>query len=62
MQVFALTAGNFIYLISPIDFIPEAVFGIVGYFDDLVFVFSTLMYLSSVYRGIIANRANTQLN
>jgi RING finger protein 170 len=58
IRVFLLTVMNVLYLVSPIDILPEAVFGIIGYFDDMVFVFTTLMYLSSVYRDIIANRAN----
>lgn len=53
--VLCLLAG-FIYLISPLDVIPEAVFGLLGFLDDL-FVFLLLaIYLSILYRRYLADR------
>lgn len=44
------------YLVSPLDIIPEAVFGILGLMDD-VFVFLLLaIYVSIIYRRYLASR------
>jgi RING finger protein 170 len=44
------------YFLSPLDFIPEALFGIFGLIDDLlVFVFLAV-YACTMYRQLIANR------
>ncbi|XP_049781642.1 E3 ubiquitin-protein ligase RNF170-like [Schistocerca cancellata] len=43
------------YLLSPLDIIPESVYGILGLVDDL-FVFVLLcMYVSVAYRGLVLN-------
>jgi len=53
--VLCLLAGV-IYLVSPLDIIPEAVFGLLGFLDD-VFVFLLLaIYLSILYRRYLADR------
>ena len=46
-----------IYLISPIDLIPEAIFGPFGLFDDVVSLIVTLVYIASIYRQSIVERA-----
>lgn len=45
------------YLISPLDIIPEAIFGILGLFDDLFVVLLLTIYISIIYRRFITNRA-----
>lgn len=45
------------YLISPLDIIPEAVFGILGLFDDVFVVLLLTIYISIIYRRFITNRA-----
>lgn len=47
----------FIYLISPLDLIPEAVFGILGFLDDFFVLMLLTIYLSIIYRGLVAMRA-----
>lgn len=49
------------YLISPLDIIPEAVFGILGLLDDLFVMLLLAIYISIIYRRFIANRAQTNL-
>uniref|UniRef100_T1JMW2 E3 ubiquitin-protein ligase RNF170 n=1 Tax=Strigamia maritima TaxID=126957 RepID=T1JMW2_STRMM len=50
------------YLISPLDIIPEAIFGILGLFDDM-FVFLLLaIYVSIIYRRFVTNRAHDAAN
>ena len=46
----------FIYFISPLDIIPEAVFGILGFMDDIFVLLLLAIYVTIIYRGIIANR------
>ena len=48
-----------LYFISPLDIIPEAMFGILGFLDDF-FVFLLLaIYVSIIYRQMVAARAQT---
>ena len=42
--LFAVTAAP-IYVISPIDLIPEAVFGPIGVFDDIAVVIAAICYV-----------------
>ncbi|RWS15692.1 RING finger protein 170-like protein, partial [Dinothrombium tinctorium] len=44
------------YLISPLDMIPEAVFGILGLLDDLFVVLLLAIYVTIIYRRFLANR------
>lgn len=46
IQFFLLSA--FAYLLSPIDLIPEAIFGIFGILDDLVFLFMCLFCVAII--------------
>ena len=48
-----------IYFISPLDLIPEAVFGILGFLDDFFVLALLTIYLSIIYRRLVANRAET---
>ncbi len=44
-----------LYFVSPIDLIPEGIFGIVGLVDDLFFFVCGLIYASNAYRIYISN-------
>ncbi|KAG9486522.1 hypothetical protein GDO78_006734 [Eleutherodactylus coqui] len=48
--------GAFFYLVSPLDIIPEAVFGILGFMDDLFVIFLLLIYISIMYREVVTQR------
>ncbi|CAG0890327.1 unnamed protein product [Darwinula stevensoni] len=59
MQMFRLrlvmcTVGAVFYLISPLDVIPESVFGLLGIVDDIFVAFLFAIYISVVYRRYIA--------
>ena len=43
-----------LYLLSPLDLIPEAVFGIVGLLDDLVIFVLIAMYLTFFFRSVLS--------
>ncbi|XP_072023250.1 E3 ubiquitin-protein ligase RNF170-like [Amphiura filiformis] len=45
-----------VYFISPLDIIPEAVFGVLGFLDDIFVLLLLAIYVTIIYRGIIANR------
>lgn len=50
--VFAL-----LYFISPLDIIPEAIFGIFGFLDDLFIILLLAIYVSLIYRNVVQQRA-----
>ncbi|UYV67481.1 RNF170 [Cordylochernes scorpioides] len=44
------------YLISPLDMIPEAVFGLLGLLDDMFVVLLLAIYVTIIYRRFLAAR------
>lgn len=42
-----------LYLLSPLDFIPERVFGILGLLDDILIILSVFFVMSIIYRGAV---------
>lgn len=44
------------YFVSPLDIIPEALFGLFGLIDDILVVLFLAVYMCTLYRQIIANR------
>ncbi|CAN7937702.1 unnamed protein product, partial [Ixodes hexagonus] len=44
------------YLISPLDMIPEAIFGILGLLDDVFVVLLLAIYVTVIYRRFLATR------
>jgi len=41
---------SLLYAVCPFDFLPEAVFGIVGLLDDLLVIIAAVLYASTLYR------------
>ncbi|GFO03188.1 E3 ubiquitin-protein ligase rnf170 [Plakobranchus ocellatus] len=52
-----LVLAAFLYLISPLDILPEAVFGIIGFLDDIFIILLLAIYISIIYRQVITARA-----
>ncbi|KAM4709738.1 E3 ubiquitin-protein ligase RNF170 isoform 1-T1 [Discoglossus pictus] len=50
--------GALFYLVSPLDIIPEALFGILGFLDDFFVLFLLLIYISIMYREVVTQRLN----
>ena len=46
----------FIYFIVPLDLIPEAVFGVLGFIDDLLLLMLLTVYLTIAYRNVAVMR------
>ncbi|GJM97193.1 hypothetical protein PR202_ga14101 [Eleusine coracana subsp. coracana] len=57
MMMVALSA---IYVLSPVDFLPESVLGIVGFLDDLFIILIVFMHLAAVYRSLLVYRHGGQ--
>ena len=45
-----------VYVVIPMDILPESVFGIVGMIDDIVVIVIIALYLTSTYRNYVAYR------
>lgn len=45
-----------LYFLSPFDIIPELVFGIFGFLDDIFVLVLVIIYITVLYRQVIANR------
>jgi len=45
-----------LYVLSPLDILPEAVVGLLGLIDDLFFIFIIVLYIAHLYRAIQVNR------
>ena len=50
------------YLVSPLDLIPEAFFGILGLLDDMFVLLLLALYVSIIYRRYFATRWQTDLH
>ena len=46
-----------LYLFVPFDLLPEGVYGIFGYFDDILVVLLLAIYATILYRNVVAGRA-----
>ncbi|KAH0628424.1 hypothetical protein JD844_009573 [Phrynosoma platyrhinos] len=58
IRIFLCLLGALLYLASPLDFLPEALFGILGFLDDFFVVFLLLIYISIMYREVVTQRLN----
>jgi len=47
----------FIYIVSPLDIIPESAFGILGLLDDVFVMVLLAVYASVLYRRYVADQA-----
>lgn len=46
-----------LYLLSPLDMIPEMAVGALGFIDDLFVMFIVAIYITIIYRGVLTHRA-----
>lgn len=42
-----------LYLLSPLDIIPEHIFGILGFLDDILIILSVFFVVSIIYRAAV---------
>lgn len=54
-KIYIVLLSTLIYFISPLDLIPEAMFGIIGFLDDILVIVTVVTYLSIIYRHNMIN-------
>ncbi|CAA7400324.1 unnamed protein product [Spirodela intermedia] len=47
---------SFLYLVSPMDLLPEGVLGFVGFIDDIFVLLVAFLHLSVLYRSVLVSR------
>lgn len=57
LRILVVFIAALLYFISPFDIIPEAVFGFLGFMDDLFIGLLLLIYVSIIYRNFVESRA-----
>ncbi|XP_034924780.1 uncharacterized protein [Populus alba] len=55
-RVYIAMVLSAIYIISPIDIIPEGILGIVGLLDDLLVVLICFLHVAAIYRAVLYYR------
>jgi RING finger protein 170 len=45
-----------VYILLPFDLVPEVVFGLVGFLDDIVIIIWVLFMIVGIYRTIVSAR------
>ncbi|KAI4343263.1 hypothetical protein MLD38_027791 [Melastoma candidum] len=55
-RVYIAMALSVVYIVSPVDFIPEAILGIIGYLDDLIIVLMFFLHVAALYRSVLYYR------
>lgn len=56
IKMVVITVGACLYLLSPIDLIPESIFGLIGILDDILVVVISLLLMTSIFREIYVLR------
>lgn len=49
-----------LYFLSPLDIIPEMAVGALGFVDDIFIMLIMAIYITMIYRSVLAQRANAQ--
>ncbi|KMT20169.1 hypothetical protein BVRB_1g001790 [Beta vulgaris subsp. vulgaris] len=47
---------SFLYLLSPVDIIPEGIVGVIGLLDDMIIVLICMLHVAAIYRSTLVNR------
>ncbi|KAL5265756.1 hypothetical protein ACHWQZ_G006461 [Mnemiopsis leidyi] len=55
-RIYAYFALALIYVIAPLDLLPESVFGVAGVIDDIVVIVIIALYVTNTYRTYVAYR------
>ncbi|GLU06710.1 hypothetical protein SLE2022_237130 [Rubroshorea leprosula] len=55
-RVFIAMFLSAVYVLSPIDIIPEAILGVVGLLDDLLIVLICFLHVAALYRSVLYYR------
>nr|ADV02777.1 C3HC4-type zinc RING finger family protein [Ipomoea batatas]GMD51020.1 E3 ubiquitin-protein ligase RNF170-like [Ipomoea batatas] len=55
-RVYLAAFLSVLYVLSPIDIIPEGFLGIIGFLDDLIIVFICFLHVAALYRSLLVFR------
>ena len=55
-RIYAYFALAIIYVIAPLDLLPESVFGVAGVIDDIIVIVIIALYVTNTYRTYVAYR------
>lgn len=58
LRIYILGALAVVYLLSPFDIVPEAVFGIIGILDDIIILALFLLYAGILYRNLVVDEGS----
>lgn len=58
IRILLCLVGALTYLVSPLDIIPEALFGLLGFMDDFFVILLLFVYISIMYREVVTQRLN----
>ncbi|XP_050411068.1 E3 ubiquitin-protein ligase RNF170 [Patella vulgata] len=56
LRVVMCCIAALLYFISPFDIIPESMFGLLGFLDDIFIILLLAIYVSLIYRRVVENR------
>ncbi|RVW95672.1 hypothetical protein CK203_031579 [Vitis vinifera] len=54
--LFVVMLTSIIYIVSPVDIIPEGVVGILGLLDDFIIAFICFLHIAAIYRSVLVHR------
>ncbi|GAV65563.1 DUF1232 domain-containing protein [Cephalotus follicularis] len=52
-RVYTAIIGSAVYILSPVDIIPEGILGIVGLLDDLLIAVICFLHVAALYRSVL---------
>ncbi|KZV50907.1 hypothetical protein F511_10478 [Dorcoceras hygrometricum] len=55
-RVYLAMVVSAIYVLSPVDIIPEGLLGVIGLLDDLIIVLICVLHVASLYRAVLLSR------
>ncbi|KAK9073475.1 hypothetical protein SSX86_007799 [Deinandra increscens subsp. villosa] len=55
-RVYLALISTAIYVLSPVDIIPEALFGVLGLLDDFIIALIFFLHVGTLYRAILVGR------
>ncbi|MEQ2229651.1 hypothetical protein ILYODFUR_020959 [Ilyodon furcidens] len=58
IRILLCLIGAITYLASPLDILPEALFGLLGFMDDFFVILLLFVYISIMYREVVTQRLN----
>nr|CAB3492528.1 unnamed protein product [Digitaria exilis]CAB3497530.1 unnamed protein product [Digitaria exilis] len=59
-RMLMMVALSAIYVLSPVDILPESVLGLFGFVDDLLILLIVFLHLAAVYRSLLLYRHGGQ--